>query len=68
MKYQIGDKVQIRKDKVSEEYQKYNDIYTIKEIRKTFEGIYIYKLKGIPNWGTEEMILPVNNDKNHCQK
>lgn len=60
MKYRIGDQVQIRMDKVNEEYKKYNNIYTIKEIRKTFEGIYLYKLKGVPNWGTEDMILPVN--------
>lgn len=63
MKYKIGDKVQIVKDKVLEKYQKYNGIYEIKEIRKTYEGIYIYKLKGVPNWGTEDMILPINIDK-----
>lgn len=63
MKYKIGDLVQIRMDKVNEEYKKYNSIYPIKEIRKTDEGIYIYKLKGVPNWGTEEMIIPINIDK-----
>lgn len=64
MKYKIGDLVQIRMDKVNDEFKKYNDIYPIKEIRKTFEGVYIYKLKGVPNWGTEDMLLPINIDKN----
>lgn len=63
MKYRIGDQVQIRMDKVNDEYKKYNDIYTIKEIGKSIEGIYLYKLKGVPNWGTEEMILLVNIEK-----
>lgn len=35
----------------------------VKEIKITFDGIYLYKLKGVPNWGTEDMILPVNIDK-----
>ena len=63
MKFKVGDQVQIRMDKVNNEYKKYIDIYTIKEIRKTFDGIYLYKLKGVPNWGTEDMILPINIDK-----
>ena len=63
VKYRIGDLVQIRMDKVNEEFKKYTDIYTIEKVRKTSEGIYIYKLKGVPNWGTEDMIIPVNKDK-----
>ena len=57
MKFKVGDQVQIRMDKVNKEYKKYIDIYTIKEIKKNFKGIYLYKLKGVPNWGTEDMIF-----------
>lgn len=63
MKYQIGDLVQIIMDKVDNKHKQYNGFYKIKEIKRTFDGAYLYKLKGIPNWGTEDMILPVNIDK-----
>lgn len=45
MKFKVGDQVQIRMDKVNNEHKKYIDIYTIKEIKKNFKGIYLYKLK-----------------------
>lgn len=63
MKYQIGDLVQIIMDKVDNKHKQYNGFYKIKEIKRTFDGVYLYKLKGIPNWGTEDMISPVNIDK-----
>ncbi len=63
MKYQIGDSVQIITEKVDNKHKQYNGIYKIKEIKTTFAGICLYKLKGVPNWGTEDMILPVNIDK-----
>ncbi len=63
MKYKIGDKVKIKLDKVSEYHKKYNKPYKIEKIRKTYKDIYIYKLKGIPDWGTEEMIELVDEDE-----
>ena len=60
MKYRTGELVQIRIEKVNEAFKKYNGIYKIQDVRKTFDGNYIYKLKGVPNWGTEDMIFPIN--------
>jgi len=55
-KFKIGDKVKIKLSLVNDEYKKYNKAYVIKEIRKTNDNIFIYKLSGVPNWGTEEML------------
>ena len=55
-KFNIGDKVKIKSALVNDKYKKYKGIYSIKEIRLTNENIFIYKLTGVPNWGTEEML------------
>lgn len=65
MKYNIGDKVQINLEKVDDKHKKYKGIYEIVDIRKTFENIYIYKLKNVPNWGTEEMLIPIEMEKSN---
>ena len=67
MKYSIGETVQINIDKVDQQHKKYTRTYKIVDIKKTFEGVYIYKLKGVPHWGTEELLLPITI-KNQCQK
>lgn len=55
-KFKIGDKVKIKLSLVNDEFKKYNKEYIIKEVRKTNDNIFIYKLNGVPKWGTEEMI------------
>ena len=59
-KYKIGDKVKITLEGFKEKYPK---VYTIKEVRKTYENIFIYKLNGVPNWGLESMIKLASNEE-----
>lgn len=55
-KYNIGEKVRINLDKVGDDFKKYDGVYTIEKIMYTTEKIYVYKLKGVPQIGTEDMI------------
>lgn len=58
-KYNIGDSVQINLDMVNDEFKKYDGIYIVKDIKRDSEGEYLYKLNGVPRWGTEEMLIKV---------
>ena len=58
-KYNVGDSVQINLDKVNDEFKKYDGIYIVEKIKRDSEGVYLYKLRGVPKWGTEEMISKV---------
>jgi hypothetical protein len=51
--YKIGEKVVICLDGFKDEYC---EEYIIADKRKTYEGNYIYKLRGVPDWGLESMI------------
>lgn len=55
--YKIGDIVKINLDKVLDKYKKYNKEYEIIKIIETCEGKKLYKLKNVPNYGTEEMLI-----------
>lgn len=59
MGFKINDKVKINLDLVNDEFKKYDGVYTIIEIKKDKDGIYLYKLNGVPKWGTEEMIYKI---------
>lgn len=58
-KYNIGDSVQINLDMVNEEFKQYQGIYVIERIKRDSEGVYLYKLRGVPKWGCEDMITKV---------
>ncbi len=54
--FNVGDKVKIKLDYVLDKYKIYTGIYEIEKIRIDNNGVKIYKLKGVPAWGTEEML------------
>ena len=54
--FNVGDKVKIKLDYVLDKYKKYTEIYEIEEIRIDSDGNKLYKLKNVPDWGTEEML------------
>lgn len=57
--YNIGDDVKINMSRVNEKYKKYKGVYKIIKIIRTAAGINLYKLKGVPGYGTKDMIILV---------
>lgn len=57
-KFKVGDKVKIKLEKVLETYKKYDGVYTIIQVIETSVGS-IYKLKGVPRYGTDKLIEKV---------
>jgi hypothetical protein len=57
----IGDKVKIKLDKVLDEYKKYDKVYEIVDIRIDNDDVVLYKLDGVPDWGTEDMIEKIDD-------
>lgn len=60
--FNIGDKVKIKIDNVLDKYKEYTDIYEIEEIRVDNNDVKIYKLTGVPDWGTEDMLEKVGDE------
>lgn len=58
-KFEVGDKVKIKLDKVLDEYKEYIGIYKIISKRKDCYGEWIYKLDGVPAYGTDEYLEKV---------
>jgi hypothetical protein len=57
----IKDNVKIKLDKVLNKYKKYDKVYEIVDIKTTHDGTKLYKLKNVPNYGTEDMLEKNNN-------
>jgi hypothetical protein len=57
----IGNKVKIKLDKVLDEYKKYDKVYEIVDIRIDNDDVVLYKLDGVHDWGTEDMIEKIED-------
>lgn len=62
-KFNVGDTVRIDLDKVQDNFKKYNKNYIVRNIRKSNRGVILYKLAGVPDWGTEDMLIKVGKDE-----
>ena len=61
-KFEVGDKVKIKLDKVADEYKKYDGVYTIISKIKDSNGEWFYKLDGVPAYGADNHLEKVEAD------
>ena len=60
-KFEVGDKVKIKLDKVIDEYKEYDDVYTIISKMKDSNGEWLYKLDGVPAYGADKHLEKVED-------
>lgn len=54
--FKKGDKVKIRLDLVLGKYKKYTGVYKIEKVITVKNQKQLYKLKEVPDYGTEELL------------
>lgn len=59
-KFEVGDKVKIKLDKVADEYKKYDGVYTIISRKICYRGWY-YELDGVSAYAFDEHLEKVED-------